>query len=139
MLTVKVVTEWVGSETAGKPDFDGYIRPCEHVFEAQSVYNDAGIVYCHGVEGFGPPSASDENGVGTVTYQEVQYARPWRQTMYVMNRSGATISKFVLGWHGGCPDVPAQVANPWHPVRESSEKTQSQPEQKPVANGASPA
>lgn len=138
MLTIKVVTEWVGVMAAREPDFKGYIRPSEHVFEAKSLYEDAGVVYCYGVEGFGPPGPREEES-STITFQPVVYDRPWRKTMYVMNRSGATISKFVLGWHGGDIGCESKVAeSPWHDnpdvlMREGG----SSEEQKPLAAGVS--
>jgi hypothetical protein len=134
MLTIKVVTEWCGTQV---PPFDGFTRPTEQVFEAKSVYEDAGVVYCYGVEGFGPPGPHEEES-STITYQPVVFGGPWRKTMYVMNRSGATISKFVLGWSGGDIGCEAKVAeSPWHPVKssEKSVEAKSHGEQTEVAGG----
>lgn len=111
MLTVKVVTEYHGTQT---PNFDGYVRPAEHIFEATSVYDDAGVIYCHGVPDGGSPDSKEP---GTVTYQACEYQDSWTQTMYVMNSSGATISKFRLGWCGGDIGCHARIApNPWHKI-----------------------
>lgn len=107
MLTVKVVTDWAGSQT---PPFNGNIKPSEHIFECESVYVDAGDVICNGV----PSVPSDSQKSGSITYQSILYDQPWRLTLYVMNENGATVGKYLLGSFGGDIGCESKIApNPW--------------------------
>lgn len=129
MFTVKVVTEWCGSANAAPPDLKGPIRPAEHVFEAKSYYNDAGRIIFHGV-----PDYEKDGESGSVTYNEVVYDKPWKQTIYVMNSRGATVSSMMIGSHGGDIGCPARMRdNPWHPIEIA--KTTTPKEQPEVASG----
>lgn len=130
MLTVKVVTQWVGSQT---PDFSGYIKPSEHIFECRSIYDDAGNIRCDGCEFEGVVS-------GSITYDSVQYDQPWETMLYVMNRNGATVGKYMIGSFGGDIGCHSRIApNPWHkpPIELAQPLTPG--EQLSVAPGATAA
>lgn len=132
MLTIKVVTEWCGGLDNPGPNISGPIRPAEHIFEAHSVYNDAGRIMIHGAQGQGL-----EGDDCTITYENILYDKPWRQTIYVMNNRGSTISSFMIGSYGGDIGCTHKM-NPsvWHrPVTGVVGDESSHGEQMDVAPG----
>ena len=133
MLTIKVVTEYCGSQ---QPDINGPIRPATHIFEAMSVYDDAGHIIIHGVP---DANAGDgETGHVSVSYDSILYDQPWKQTMYVMNQKGATVSTFLIGSFGGDIGCTHKIApNPWHQWTKL-EPDQNQGDQAELASGATP-